>query len=164
MKENKNSDGFENVKDQIGFCGIWCGSCVVGNGTLRELTKKYKDLINTYDLKDWGPKDLDFDEFYKGLESIENMSLCQGCLKGGGRDNCEIRACAKEKNLQDCTRCGEFGRCDIKLLEHMRNGALKAGLMVLNQGDDTAETLEKWTQELKSKWPCCILFTKDKKM
>ena len=33
----------ENVKDQIGYCGIWCGSCIVGNGALRELTRKYED-------------------------------------------------------------------------------------------------------------------------
>jgi hypothetical protein len=162
MKETQKADAFENVKDQIGFCGIWCGSCVVGNGTLREMTKRYKELINTYDLKDWGPKDFDYDEFYKGLESIENMPLCQGCLKDGGRDNCEIRACAKSKKLQDCTLCSEFGRCEMKLLEHMRTGALKAGLMVLNQGDDRVETLEKWTQELKSEWPSCILFAKEK--
>jgi hypothetical protein len=158
MKENKNAETFENVKGQIGFCGIWCGSCVVGNGTLRDLTKRYKELINTYDLKDWGPKDFDFDEFYKGLESIENMPLCAGCLKGGGRDNCEIRACAKDKNLQDCTICDQFGRCEIKLLKHMRSGALKAGLFVKSQNDDNTKVLEKWTQILKSKWPCCILF------
>jgi len=161
MEENQNANAFNNVKDQIGFCGIWCGSCVVGNGTLRQLTKRDKELINRYDLKDWGPKDFDFGEFYKGLESIENMPLCLGCLKGGGRDDCEIKACAKDKNLQDCTLCSRFGRCDNKLLEHMRSGALKAGLSVKNKDDDTAKALEEWTQELKANWPCCILFTKD---
>lgn len=27
---------FDSVKDQIGRCGIWCGSCVAGNGVLQE--------------------------------------------------------------------------------------------------------------------------------
>jgi hypothetical protein len=161
VTENNNADAFENVKDQVGFCGIWCGSCVVANGTLRELTKRYKELINTYDLKDWGPKDFDFDEFHKGLESIENMPLCAGCLKGGGRDNCEIRACVKDRGLQDCTLCSEFGRCKNELLEHMRYGARNAGLFVKNQNDDTAKSIEKWAEELKAKWPCLILFTED---
>jgi hypothetical protein len=162
MKENQNVDAFQNVKDQIGYCGIWCGSCVVGNGTLRELTKRYKELINTYDLKDWAPKDFDFDQFYKGLESIQSMPLCAGCLKGGGRDDCEIRTCATEKGLEDCTLCQQFGRCEIKLLEHMRSGARKAGLSVKNQNDDRTEAVERWMSELKVKWPCCILFINDK--
>lgn len=36
---------FANVKNQIGFCALWCGSCTVGNGVLRELTRRYKQLI-----------------------------------------------------------------------------------------------------------------------
>ena len=67
---------FENVKDQIGYCGIWCGSCVVGNGTLRELTKRYEEIIKSYGLEHWAPKDFDFKEFMKGLASIETMPLC----------------------------------------------------------------------------------------
>ena len=89
----------ENVKSQIGFCGIWCGSCMVGNGTLRELTKRYEEMTNAYGLGKWCPKDFDYGEFSKGLASIQRMPLCIGCLKGGGRDDCEIRACASNKGL-----------------------------------------------------------------
>lgn len=162
MKEKKKTEAFEKVKDQIGYCGIWCGSCVVGNGTLRELTKSYKELINAYDLKDWAPKDFDFGKFYKGLESIQNMPFCPGCLKGGGPDDCEIRACATNKNLKDCTSCQEFSHCKIELLEKMRSGALDAGLSVLTRDADKKELIERWSAELKSKWPCYILFIKDK--
>jgi len=52
------AEAFENVKSQIGFCGIWCGSCVVGNGALKELTKKYEEIIKGYGLKEWAPKTL----------------------------------------------------------------------------------------------------------
>jgi len=162
MKENQDTGAFQNVKDQIGFCGIWCGSCILGNGTLRELTKKYKELLNAYDLKDWAPKDFDFGEFYKGLESIESMSLCPGCLKGGGRDNCEIKTCATEKRLKDCTSCTQFRQCKIELLEYMRCGARKAGLFVKTQDDNRGEAAERWMSALKAKWPCCILFMGDK--
>jgi hypothetical protein len=30
-----NANAYENVMDQIGYCGICCGSCAVGNGALR---------------------------------------------------------------------------------------------------------------------------------
>ena len=69
---------FDNVKDQIGYCGIWCGSCVAGNGALKELTKKYAEIVDRYDLKDWAPKDFDFKEFRKGFSSIESMPVCPG--------------------------------------------------------------------------------------
>lgn len=163
MEKDDKTNAFQNVKDQIGFCGIWCGSCIVGNGTLRELTKRYKERINAYGLKGWGPKDFDFDEFYKGLESIEKMPLCAGCLKGGGRDNCEIKACASNKGLKDCTPCEEFEKCKhSEILKHMHSGAREAGLSVISKGDDRQKLVEQWSAELKDKWPCCILFLKDR--
>ena len=39
---------FGNVKNQIGRCGIWCGSCVVGNGTLKEMAKRCEHTIGGY--------------------------------------------------------------------------------------------------------------------
>ncbi|MCK4594053.1 hypothetical protein KAU45_06085 [bacterium] len=50
---------FDNVKDQIGCCGIWCGSCGAGNGALGELSRRYADLVRKYGLPHWGPKDVD---------------------------------------------------------------------------------------------------------
>ncbi len=54
---------FGKVKDQVGRCGIWCGSCIVGNGTLKDLTGGYEKLIKDYDLEKWAPKTFDFKEF-----------------------------------------------------------------------------------------------------
>jgi hypothetical protein len=157
-----NAEAFENVKDQIGFCGVWCGSCVVGNGVLRELTKRYEEVIRAYGLKDWGPKDFNFHEFMKGLASIQNMPLCQGCLKGDGRPNCEIRSCALNKKINDCSECNQPEACKNKeSLEKMRTGALRAGLLVKTEKIDRYKLLDRWTTELKSKWPSSILFLPD---
>ncbi len=76
------SKPFENVKNQIGFCGLWCGSCIVGNGALKELTRRYEHLIIGYGVDKWGAKDFDEKEFLKGLASIQSIPICQGCLKG----------------------------------------------------------------------------------
>jgi hypothetical protein len=150
---------FDNVKDQIGACGIWCGSCVAGNGVLQELTKRYNTIIKDYDLEPWAPKDFDFKEFAKGLQSIQNMPLCPGCLKGGGRDDCEIRTCVKIKNLADCSECASPAECENKnLLETMQNGALKAGLMVKTENVDRKELLKKWTEQLTNAWPSSLVF------
>ncbi len=153
---------FENVKDQIGACGIWCSSCVAGNGALKELTKKYDEIITRYDLEDWAPKDFDFKEFKKGLESIQGMPLCPGCLKGGGRPDCEIRECVSKKKINDCTECNQPEECKIELLQTMRTGALDAGLFVKMEKADNQKLLEKWLAQIKSKWPSSVLFLTDK--
>jgi hypothetical protein len=154
-----NRKHFDNVKDQIGYCGIWCGSCVAGNGALQDLTKKYDEIITNYDLEQWAPKDFDFKEFAKGLTSIQNMPLCPGCLRCGGRDNCEIRACALSKNFADCSECDRPEKCEnVDLLETMQKGAQKAGLMVKTENIDRNTLLEKWQEQLKNTWPSSMIF------
>jgi len=151
-------ESFENVKNQIGFCGIWCGSCVAGNGALRELTRRCAEIIGKYGLEGWAPKDFDYREFLKGLASIQAMPLCEGCLKGGGRSDCEMRICASNKNVEDCSECDQPANCkNLETLAHMRTGALHAGLFVKTKNDNRKGLLEKWTTELKAKWPGCIL-------
>ncbi len=162
MNDLSRASDFELVKKPIGLCGIWCGSCVVGNGTLRELTKRYAEMIKAYGLKEWGPKDFDYQEFAKGLESIQTMPLCPGCLKGGGRENCQMRACSSDKGIADCSECGEAAGCrHTELLQKMRSGALATGLFVKTEAVDRQKVIEKWITELRTKWPSCILFAGD---
>ena len=150
---------FENVKNQIGSCGIWCGSCVVGNGALRELTQRYEEIIKNYGLESWAPKEFDFKDFMKGLASIQAMPLCQGCLKGDGRPNCEIRICASNKNITDCNECDQPTACkNSETLHKMRSGASRAALFVKTENIDRQDLIDKWTSELRSKWPHYILF------
>jgi hypothetical protein len=153
--------GFEKVKNQIGYCGIWCGSCVVANGLLKELTKKYEDIIKGYGLKKWVPQDFDFKEFEKGLSSIQNIALCPGCLKGGGRENCEIRACATEKNIAECIECQRPAECkNLELLNKMRTGSHRAGLKVKTDKAGREKLIKKWIDDIKNKFPYFILFLK----
>ncbi len=95
-------ESFEDVKGQIGCCGIWCGSCVVGNGALRELTRRYEEIVENYGLEGWAPDDLDFKEFSRGLSSIQSMPLCEVCLKGGGNLDCQMRSCAVSRGAREC--------------------------------------------------------------
>jgi len=153
---------FENVKKQIGYCGIWCGSCTVGNGTLKELTQRYEALIRAYGLDHWGLNDLDFHRFVEGLEAIQRIPMCSGCLMGGGRKNCELRTCATKNALADCKQCHHLATCErIEVLQHMRSGALRAGLFITTEDNDGQQIIDKWTADLKESWPCYILFRND---
>ena len=42
---------FENVQDQIGACGIWCGSCAVGNGSLRLASQRYSEVLEGHGIE-----------------------------------------------------------------------------------------------------------------
>jgi hypothetical protein len=147
---------FENVKNQTGFCGIWCGSCAAGNGAMTELTRKYEDLVKKHNLEKWASKRFDFKEFAKGLACIQTMPLCSGCRKGGGSSTCKIRICALEKGLTDCSECDQLIACrNFEQLEKT-NPKIKEDLMKL-RGADRERTIEKWTDESRKRWPHCIL-------
>jgi len=154
---------FANVKNQIGACGIWCGSCVAGNGVLQVLTQKYEKIIKDYGLEHWASEDFDFEEFKKGLASIQKMPLCVGCLRGGGRDDCEIRICVANRKICDCSDCDTPEKCThTELLDKMRTGAKEAGLFVKMEKADGQELIAKWTEQLENEWPSSILFKDDK--
>ncbi len=153
------SKPFENVKNQIGFCGLWCGSCIVGNGALKELTRRYEHIIIGYGVDKWGAKDFDEKEFLKGLASIQSIPICQGCLKGDGNDECKIRPCALNKKIADCTECNEQLSCKkLDSLRKVHAGALRVGMLIKTDKDKTNQQLiRKWTAELKNKFPTCII-------
>jgi hypothetical protein len=158
-KASSSLEALENVKDQVGFCGIWCGSCVIGNGTLKELSRKYSAILHDYGLSEWGPKDFDYGEFSKGLASLQRVAVCRGCRQGGGREACEIRACATSRYVESCSECPAASDCPhAALLEHMRQGARQAALYVESGAYDPDVLLTQWRARLERSWPSCTLF------
>lgn len=153
---------FENVKNQTGFCGAWCGSCVAGNGVLKLLTQRYRRLIEAYGLKEWGPKDVNYDEFSKALLSIQQMPSCTGCRRGGGREKCEIRSCAESRGLETCSDCCEGGSCPHpEILDYMRTGARAAGVIFRDDRPGGEDPIEEWVSRISSAWPCSVLFDEE---
>jgi hypothetical protein len=147
---------FERVKDQIGYCGIWCGSCAGGNGVTQELTKRYEEFVKRNQIDKWAPKDFDLKEFMRGLGSIQKVKPCPGCREGGGAPECIIRACAKGKGYEYCYECGRLKDCD-------KFSSLEEGLPEIKKelqrlkGRRKETSMEDWTRELAGKWPSCIL-------
>jgi len=82
-----------------------------------------------------------------------------GCLKGDGKPNCEIRACALNKNISDYSERDQPMKCgNSEMLQKMRTGAHQAGLLVKIENVDRQELIDKWTADLKGRWSCCIIF------
>ena len=143
-------EAFDNVKGQLAYCGLWCGSCLVGNGTVNELSRKCAKAITDYGLPEWGPKGVDYDAMLRGLSTISTMKPCPGCLKGGGRTNCEIRACAISKGLAECVDCETQKACKNKKIIHiMRSGALRVGMKVKDEKRGRSKVLKDWIAEIE---------------
>lgn len=158
------TSAYKNVKYQLGCCGIWCGSCVVGNGTLGELTGRYRKVIRDYDLEHWAPKTFGFKELLKGLETIEATPVCVGCRKGGGWDTCPMRVCVRQKMITDCAECGDQATCPHSAsLEKMRTGSVRAGLYVKTRRGDQKKFIRHWATRIKARWPSSLLFLSDRK-
>jgi hypothetical protein len=152
-------EAFDRVKAQIGACGIWCGSCAVGNGSLRELSRRFEEVLESHGVREWAPAELDYPAFAQGLAAIRKIASCPGCRNYGGREDCEMRACTARRGLSECAECGEHANCPhAEILRHMRAGARDAGLFIKTEPVDVQELLPEWTRRLKAQWPSCILF------
>jgi len=155
---------FENVKNQVGCCGIWCGSCVGGNGAILELTRKYEQTVKRSQsaLEKWAPKGFNFNELMKELSHIQAMPHCPGCRKGGGNPNCTIRICALNRGVTYCSQCEQLLTCNNFGELEKSNPKVKEGLTeIKNKGQ--AVLIEKWMGELKTKWPHCLLLCESAK-
>ncbi len=155
-------EAFDRVKTQVGACGIWCGSCAVGNGSLRELSRHFEEVLESHGIGEWAPPELDYASFTQGLAVIRDIASCPGCRNYGGRENCEMRTCAADRGLSECAECGEHASCPhAEILRHMRTGARDAGLFVKTENVEARELLPVWIRRLKTVWPSCILFLDD---
>ena len=121
---------------------------------MRELTKKYEEIVKGYGVDEWGAKDFDSKEFMKGLTSIRTLPICQGCLKGDGNEECRIRPCASNKKISDCSECNTLTTCkNLEELQKVRTGALRVGMLVKTDKADQQELIKKWTAEIRKKFP-----------
>jgi hypothetical protein len=153
------TEPFENVRNQIGFCGIWCGSCGAGNGAIQELARRFEEIVKNYELEKWVPKEFDFKEFMKGLACVQATPLCPGCQKGGGPPICKVRICALEKGVRECSHCDQLMECENFGQLEKSHPRIREDLMEI-KSRGRPELIEKWMGELKSKWPHCILLCK----
>ncbi len=155
-------EAFEQVRPQIGACGIWCGSCAVGNGSLRELARRFGKVLDSHGVGGWAPPELDYPAFAAGLGTIRDIASCPGCRSFGGRSDCVMRACTTKRGIAECIGCTDPTACPHReTLEKMRTGARAAGLFVKTEEADPQALLVDWTAKLKTQWPSCILFLDD---
>lgn len=126
-------EAFDRVKNQMGPCGISCGGCALGNGTVAETAETLKQFIQLYGIAEWAPlipggSEVDFKKLDHSLDWIESLVGCPGCEHGGGPPYCSIRSCAKERGFELCSQCSELEECGNFQWLGEGGGQLKAKL------------------------------------
>jgi hypothetical protein len=121
------------VKDQVAPCGLRCGECNLGNGSVAETAINLKKYIQTYDLPSWahelpGGVDIDFKQLDQNLIWLACYLKCPGCIRGGGNPDCPIRLCSKEKSLSSCAQCADLKACPKFNWLGEKGGMLKSQL------------------------------------
>ena len=91
-------EAYQNVKNQVGPCGITCRTCPTGNGTIAETAKKANEFIKMWGIKDWlssipGGSEIQWSESDKALDWVTKYAICPGCEQGGGPPDCAIKNC-----------------------------------------------------------------------
>jgi hypothetical protein len=93
---------------KVSYCGLLCQGCPIYWATI-EKNKKLKEKMKVEIAKM-------SNNLYKTNHTSKDITDCDGCLieKGNlysGCANCQIRNCARSKNIQNCAYCSEYA-CD----------------------------------------------------
>ena len=109
-------EALDQVKDQMGPCGIACATCDLGNGTVAETAMRLREDLQKYGVPQWasqvpGGSDINFDNLDRSLDWVQTYTRCFGCEKGGGPPDCTIKTCAKERGYELCSQCPDLEGC-----------------------------------------------------
>lgn len=148
---------FDNVKGQVGPCGLWCGSCIVGNGLLAEMTAQYERVACGHGVHKWVLKEKG-EAFVEALNTIKEVPVCRGCLNGGGDDTCRMRECTKQKGLIHCDECDDEDKCPHRaMINYMREAGKAAGMIALTSPEERSSMLKDGCEPYFTEYPGILL-------
>ena len=89
------------------YCGLYCGNCAVkvkiepASKVLYEEMQKagYEEIMQFLP---------DGDIFWSFLKKMAVEGICVSCRAGSGNPCCQVRMCAKEKNVEMCGLCESY--------------------------------------------------------
>lgn len=80
------------------------------------------------------------------------LQFCPGCKLDNECGNCNIRNCAKSKELEHCGLCKEFP-CN-KIIDFNNDGIPHHGETLVNLNQLKSIGIEQWLNEQNKKWTC----------
>ena len=110
-------EDLNRIDNLVGPCGILCGACPLGSGTVAESAGQTRKHIMDCQIPMWPPfvpggEVIDWAAVDQGLIWMEKYARCQGCPNGGGPPDCTSRICAQERGYELCTSCVDLDGCN----------------------------------------------------
>lgn len=118
------------------YCGLNCGACPVGRANEMNDTETIRIFA-----KDWG--------------TTEEELKCTGCktdLTSKFCTSCEMRICARDKNLEFCYQCNDYP-CEA-ITDFRNDKASHHSAVFSNLKKIEKNGIEEWLNAEKVRWSC----------
>ena len=109
-----------NEIDDIAFCGLYCGECVMHVGKVADLARDLRKECRSsrMDKTAEALSDMsffrafeDYPKCYEVLGAMVKLRCNRKCRGRGGNPYCAVRKCCERKQLLGCWECGDFEEC-----------------------------------------------------
>jgi hypothetical protein len=95
----------------LGYCGAYCKSCVFFTKRLSEESRLLQYLIECVNIDKWyKPYQFSWEDAKKFLKEMEEGKFnCNSCRVNPNWKECPVYSCIKDKRLEGCWECENFG-------------------------------------------------------
>lgn len=102
------------------YCGLYCGNCF-SRTHIWPTAETLLGYMKRQGFETFGPFMPNYKEFWEFLNTLINAEGCPGCQQGGGNPSCEMRICARDKNLKACPLCEDYPCSKFDWLKATKN-------------------------------------------
>jgi hypothetical protein len=109
----------KNDREQTACCGLYCGDCIPANQSLFDTAAKLRQQLEDCQFGEYaayksaGNKTFGaYQTFREVLDAILTLQCPKTCFLGGGKPDCAIRICARDRQLEGCWQCAGFETCE----------------------------------------------------
>lgn len=102
------------------FCGLYCTDCIPYDRAFYTTAKQFAAQLERVKFRQYAPLRAgqfpalaDFPRFEAALQAIRDTQCNAICREGGCKKNCEIRACAIDRQLPGCWECPDRPSCSL---------------------------------------------------
>ena len=89
------------------YCGLYCENCAV-KVKVEPAAKVLYEEMNALGFGEIISHFPDGEKFWVFLKRMSTEGLCVSCKAGSGNPYCQVRQCAKEKNVEMCALCDHY--------------------------------------------------------
>lgn len=107
-------------REYTACCGLYCGDCIPMNQSLFEAAERFRRVLDGTQFEEYArfksARNKTFESFgvfKEVLDAILTLQCDRTCPEGGGRSDCPIRNCARQKGLEGCWQCPSFENCEL---------------------------------------------------